>query len=184
MATRTWFFIWALLFAPIPVLADSDAKEKEQAAIIASVTVFMDTGCPIARYHTRTLRILHEKYSQKGIRFTAFFPATNTTLEAIQSFTKKFKFPLKSVPDPGQKKARTLGATIVPEVFVFDRNQKLIYQGRIDDRFASVGKRRPKTRSNDLADVLRTLAAGEKPTPRQTKAIGCAITFRKTKQSP
>ncbi|MDB4438145.1 redoxin domain-containing protein [bacterium] len=186
MAKRTWYVICALLFAPSLSLAEDDNREKEEIAEMASVIVFMDTGCPIARYHARTLRILHEEYSQKGIRFTALFPAASATPQSIEAFTKKFQFPLKSLPDAGQKKAQTLEATTVPEVFVFDRNEKLIYRGRIDDRFAAVGKRRPNTRKHDLADILRSLSGGEKPKPRQTEAIGCAITFRqpKEKKSP
>ena len=153
-------------------------KGVGQLAEVGSVCVFMDTGCPIARYHTRTLRLLHEEYAGKGIRFTAIFPAANITEKSLQAYVEKYKFPLKAILDPGQARARALKATIVPEVFVFDQNEKLIYRGRIDDRFAAVGKRRPLTRTHDLADVLRALSASETIEPRKTKAIGCAITFR------
>ena len=161
-------------------LAHNQAHQKGvgQLAEVGSVCVFMDTGCPIARYHTRTLRLLHEEYAGKGIRFAAVFPAANTTEKSLQAYVEKYKFPLKAILDPGQARARALKATIVPEVFVFDRNEKLIYRGRIDDRFAAVGKRRPLTRTHDLADVLRALSASETIEPRKTKAIGCAITFR------
>ncbi|MCH1421255.1 MAG: hypothetical protein L7W40_13215, partial [Akkermansiaceae bacterium] len=97
---------------------------------------------------------------------------------SLQTYVEKYKFPLKAILDPGQARARALKATIVPEVFVFDRDEKLIYRGRIDDHFAAVGKRRPLTRTHDLADVLRALSASETIEPRKTKAIGCAITFR------
>ena len=175
------FLVLAFCSLPFLVLGEEAKKGPNQALELGSVCVFMDTGCPIARYHTRTLRILHEEYSNKGIRFTAVFPAANTTQETIEAYAKKYKFPLKVVLDPGQTRARTLKATIVPEVFVFDRKQKLIYRGRIDDHFAAVGKRRPLTRTHDLADVLRALIAGEQLKTRQTKPIGCAITFRKIK---
>lgn len=167
-------------FSCVSSLARDQAHQEGvgQSAEVGSVCVFMDTGCPIARYHTRTLRLLHEEYAGKGIRFTAVFPAANTTEKSVQKYVEKYKFPLKAILDPGQARARALKATIVPEVFVFDRDEKLIYRGRIDDRFVAVGKRRPLTRTHDLADVLRALSASETIEPRKTKAIGCTITFR------
>jgi len=184
MHFRTMFFGFVLSSLPFVVLGEEAKKGPKQPVEVGSVCVFMDTGCPIARYHTRTLRMLHEEYSKKGIRFTAVFPAANTTQEAIRAFAEKYKFPLKAILDPEQTRARTLKATVVPEVFVFDQNQKLIYRGRIDDRFASVGKRRPVTRTHDLADVLRALTAGEQIETRRTEPIGCTITFRKKEKSP
>jgi hypothetical protein len=52
---------------------------------------------------------------------------------------------------------------------------KLIYRGRIDDRYPTLGTTRAQPTHRDLADVLAAVAAGRVPPPRFTKAIGCAI---------
>ena len=171
-----------LSFLFLPILGFGEGKAKrDRPDEIGSVCVFMDTGCPIARYHTRTLRLLYKEYSKKGIRFTAIFPAANATRESVRAYAEKFEFPLDVTLDPDQSRARVLGATTVPEVFVFDRRKKLVYRGRIDDRFAAVGKRRPRARTHDLAEALRALSVGEQIELRRTEPVGCPITFRKKK---
>jgi hypothetical protein len=52
---------------------------------------------------------------------------------------------------------------------------RLVYRGRIDDRFAALGKSRPVARTRDVEDVLAALARGEAVPTRTTTAVGCAI---------
>jgi hypothetical protein len=65
-------------------------------------------------------------------------------------------------------------ATITPEAAVFV-DGRLVYRGRIDDRFVELGRERPAPTQRDLFDALTAIVAG-KPAPHpKTQAVGCYI---------
>ncbi len=65
------------------------------------------------------------------------------------------------------------GVTVTPEVAVMSADQKLLYRGRIDDRYVEFGKDRPEPTVRDLERALDAILAG-KPVPvRETQAVGC-----------
>ena len=69
------------------------------------------------------------------------------------------------------------GAKVTPEVVVFDKtNQQILYQGRIDNTYFRVGKRRAITTRTELDEVLQAIQADEKPAVENTTAVGCFIT--------
>lgn len=153
------------------------APEGSTARDAGRVVVLLEPGCPIARYHLATLRELHETFAAKGFAFQGYVPNALATKASVSSYRKKFEIPFPIEADPQQIKASELRATIVPEVFVYNKEETLVYRGRIDDTFAAVGKRRPKARSHELKDTLIALLT-DKPIPTaQTKPVGCPITF-------
>lgn len=75
--------------------------------------------------------------------------------------------------DQEQELARLFGAAITPEVFVFDRNGILRYQGAFDN----ANFRAPEPTRNYLWEAVQAILDGEHPTPAATKAYGCTIVF-------
>lgn len=67
--------------------------------------------------------------------------------------------------------------TVMPEVVVYaEKTDKIIYQGRIDNLFAAIGKRRSKATEHDLRDCLLKIQKAETILPRKTEAFGCYLT--------
>ena len=59
--------------------------------------------------------------------------------------------------DPDHVLVRAAGATIAPEAAVFVREApapRLIYRGRIDDRYLAPGRMRPAATAHDLEDAI------------------------------
>ncbi len=52
---------------------------------------------------------------------------------------------------------------------------KVLYRGRLDDRYSLDGKRRDEPREHDLQEALEAVLAGREPTVRETKAYGCPL---------
>jgi hypothetical protein len=146
---------------------------------IATVHVFLKEECPIARYHTKTLSQLQERYAKEGIAFRGYVSSSKATKQSVAAFKAKFKIPFAIEPDASLSKAHHLRAKVTPEVVVRDRDSKTLYRGRIDNTYADFGKRRRVTTSHDLRDVLEALAKGEAVEPKSTEAIGCFIPFTK-----
>src|SRR5262249_20695746 len=58
------------------------------------------------------------------------------------------------------KVADAFAAVRTPETFLLDGDRKIVYRGRIDDRFG-VGYQRPKPTRSDLAEAIDELLAGK-----------------------
>ena len=73
----------------------------------------------------------------------------------------------------GSTLAREFGATRTPHVFLFDKSNKLVYRGAIDDN----ARKPEKVENAYLADAIDNMIAGIKINPAATKALGCGIKF-------
>ena len=169
----------SVILLSLGLLAATAAVEtmpKKRGRVIA----LLDPGCPIAHYGLTALRECHEMYAPMGVHFEGYVPNRLATKESVAAYRKKFEIPFPVSADSNQSKATELGATIVPEVFVYNAMDKLIYRGRIDDAFVAIGKRRPKAHTHDLKLALAALLTDSPVPVSKTKPVGCAITFSKS----
>ena len=96
-------------------------------------------------------------------------------MDELREHYSSFGYPFGAVRDVEGALVALAGATVTPEVAVFDPDRKLIYRGRIDDRFVSFGVARRAPRTRDLHDRLSRIAAGETLAFSETRAVGCYI---------
>lgn len=158
----------------------TSANGTQAPKIQGKVIVFLEPGCPVSRFHTATLRAHFEAFSPRGITFVGHVPNPTLDQERVDAYKKKFQIPFTVISDARQTKAKELSAVTVPEVFVFDQRNQLVYRGRIDDTYADVGKKRPQARVHDLKNALQALLKGEPIPVARTVAIGCPITYKKS----
>jgi hypothetical protein len=118
------------------------------------------------------MRELHQEYGNQQIEFVGMFPGALESDSTILKFKNKYMIPFNLTKDSLEHVR--LGATITPEVVV-ERNGKLIYMGRIDDSFESVGKKRSVVNSYELKYVLSEVVNGRTPEYHTVPAIGCII---------
>ena len=85
------------------------------------------------------------------------------------AYTRKWNFDY--LRDESQDLARTFGAQRTPEVFVFDADRRLRYQGGIDDSWEDESG----VTKTPLRDALEALLDGREPSPTSTPAVGCSI---------
>ena len=140
--------------------------------------VFLREDCVICQEYMPYLQQLQLEYAQKGITFIGLFPNHSSDWADIGAFRDKYhpSFPLKA--DPNQAMARQLGATVTPEVVLYQpQSGQILYRGRIDNRYAQVGKRRRAGITSDLAAALEQWARTAQCTQPAQAAIGCLITF-------
>jgi hypothetical protein len=154
--------------------------EPYQSAIADSFTVyiFLLEDCTISQNCTAALRQLHKKYASESIQFVGLFPNRFSKKRSIRRFRKKYQIPFELRQDPHQAMARRVGATITPEVAVWNKGKdELVYLGRVDDTYAALGQRRTTATSHDLRDALQAIKEGRVPTVQRTKPVGCFIEF-------
>src|SRR5205085_11121152 len=80
--------------------------------------------------------------------------------------TRNYGFPY--LHDESQEVARAFGAVCTPDVFVYDRDRRLAYRGRIDDSWKDASK----VTRRELADALHALLMGQRPALDQKPTLG------------
>lgn len=140
-----------------------------------TVYVFLAESCPISQQATLPLRELHARYAARGVRFVGVFPGSTATAASLAEFAGKYAVPFSLQLDPGQKLTHRLKARITPEAVVVAAAGQILYQGRLDDRYAALGERRSFSQHHELAEALADLAAGRPVAVPRTEAVGCFI---------
>lgn len=179
LAATAWCFTVAAANLQFNLRDTQDALHTpvEWKAAKAVVVYFTTTDCPIANSYVPEMNRIHEAYAPRGVLFFAVQTDLTIPRADVVKYAHDFQYAYPLLFDPGQILVRHAGATITPQVAIFDPEGKLLYLGRIDDRVADFGKQRLKANVFDLRDSLDAVLAG-KPVPHATtKSIGCAITL-------
>jgi hypothetical protein len=140
----------------------------------AYVHVFVMEGCPIARKYAPEVQRIFEDYQPKGVEFTLVMVDPKLTTEAAEAWKRDFGLGMDYVLDPRQKIAKRDGVTNVPSVAVYEKS-KLVYVGRIDDRFPALGVDRKTPHRRDLRVALDEVLGGKPVSVKRTQTIGCLM---------
>ncbi|MCH2545884.1 MAG: thioredoxin family protein [Alphaproteobacteria bacterium] len=153
----------------------NDAKGKNGLLVIFSCNT-----CPwVIAWEDRYVE-LAETYKDKGVGIVAINSnekqfETVDSMEEMQAHAKEQGYNFYYTMDNGSKLASEFGATRTPHIYLFDKKDKLVYRGAIDDN-----ARKPDQVENTyLADAIDNMLAGSAIDPAATKALGCAIKFAK-----
>ena len=141
----------------------------------ALVFVFVSVDCPISNRYAPEVRRLYEKYSPQDVAFSLVYPNPVESPDVIRRHLKDFSYPMRGLRDPRHDLAKAASATITPEAAVYSREGRLLYHGRIDDRYVSLGLERPAATRHDLDEVLSAVIAGKPVRQSAAPAVGCYI---------
>ncbi len=142
------------------------------------VVLFVRTDCPVSKRYAPEIERLYEAHRGDRMAFWLAFCDPDEAAPVIRAHLDEYGYHVPALRDSKHELVAAAGATVTPEAAVFVRGNggwRLVYRGRIDDRYASLGRSRPAATVHDLEDVLRELALGNVPEPRFTTAIGCFI---------
>jgi peroxiredoxin len=131
--------------------------------------------CPYVLAWEDRMIDVQSDYAGRGVRLVAVnsnnassHPEDSYDRMVAHSSAKGFNFDY--LHDPDQGLAHALGAERTPEVFVFDRDRRLVYHGAIDDN-------RDDTAVDQeyLRDALDAVLAGQSPPVAETAPVGCTV---------
>jgi peroxiredoxin len=149
------------------------------------VIVFTANHCPTAQAYEDRIKALVTDYKSKGVAVIAISPNDPKSVRLdelgysdlgdtkeemkIRAKDKAFNFPYLYDGD-NSKTSMSYGPVATPHIFIFDKERKLRYTGRIDD------SEKPGTaKVHDARNALNALIAG-KPVPvAVTKTFGCSV---------
>ena len=157
------------------------------------VVVFTCNHCPIAQMYEQRIQALADDYRDKGVAVVAIEPNdpnairvdeldssdTSDSLEEmkIRAAYKHLTYPYLYDGET-QAAARAYGPQATPHVFVFDRERKLRYQGRMDDSY-----RLELVKTQDARNAIDALLEN-KPVPvENTGVVGCSTKWKEKEAS-
>jgi thiol-disulfide isomerase/thioredoxin len=158
---------------------------KDFAASPVLVVLFTCNHCPTAQYYEDRFQAIVNDYRAKGVAFVAISPNDPKSVRLdelgytdlsdtfdemkVRAAYKKYTYPYLYDGDT-QAVAKAYGPVATPHAFVFDKDRKLEYAGRIDD------SERPQfAKTHELRDAIDAVLAAREPAVTQTKVFGCSI---------
>lgn len=149
------------------------------------VVMFLSNHCPVSQLYEDRAKVLYQDYSGRGVGFVAIQPddvlGTTTrehhhsdlddSLESMKLRAEYAKYPWPYLDDgSNQQTVEKFGPKATPHFFVFDRDRKLRFEGRLDDNMEEA-----LAKTHEVRDALDALLAG-KPVPvDHTAVFGCSI---------
>ncbi|MDQ3844442.1 MAG: thioredoxin family protein, partial [Bacteroidota bacterium] len=149
--------------APDFSLPDTVSGKQLRFADVAgekgTVVMFICNHCPFVQHvNPELVRIAHE-YISKGIGFVGISSNDVETHpedcpEQMKEQAEKVGYPFPYLYDETQQVALAYDAACTPDFFVFDKNKKLVYRGRLDN---STPRNNQPLTGKDLRDVLEAV---------------------------
>ncbi|WP_276501517.1 redoxin family protein [Terrimonas pollutisoli] len=150
------------------------------------VVIFTCNHCPTAQAYEDRIIELAKNYTPRNVGIVAVSPNDPAAVRLdelgytdmsdsfeemkIRAKQKKFNFPYLYDGDK-QSMSNAYGPVVTPHVFIFDKQRKLRYQGRIDD----VEKPGKTPNHHDTRNALDELLQNKEVTNPTTKVFGCSI---------
>ena len=143
------------------------------------VIIFMCNHCPYVKAVLKRIIELQNEFIDRGVQFIGINPNDATrypddSLENMKISAKENDFSFPYLIDPGQEVAKSYGAVCTPDLYVYGKNRKLVYRGRIDDNW----KDSEKVTQQDLKLALKNILSGEVITSKQIPSMGCSIKWK------
>jgi hypothetical protein len=141
----------------------------------ATVLLFISVECPVSNRYAPEIQRLYTEFASKGVRFWLVYPNRAETPAIIAAHLKEYGYPDIVLRDRNHPLLKSVKPTITPEAAVFNASGRLVYQGRIDDRFVELMRERPAPTTHDLHNAVTAVLAGKTVMPSKTQAVGCFI---------
>jgi len=154
-------------------LPDTDNKDRSLKSLAGkngTVLLFIAVQCPVSNAYNERMAKLAEDYKAKGIVVIGINSNVAEDAAAVKAHATEHKLSFTILKDPGNKIADRLGASVTPEAYFIDSNNKLLYHGRIDN-----SRNAAQVESSDLRNALDAALANKAIEKTEAKAFGCSI---------
>jgi len=146
----------------------------------ALLIVFMCNHCPYVKHIREGLAKLARDYRPGGVAVAgissndvANYPADSPAKMAEEAKSAGYIFPY--LYDETQEVARAYRAACTPDIYLFDKDQRLAYRGQLDD--SRPGNGMPVT-GKDVRAAIDALLSGKPVSSAQKPSIGCNIKWK------
>ncbi len=187
-----WKFSMALLHTPtaeleskcpdfkLPSLDGKTYTLKDFKNDHSLVVMFICNHCPYVKAIEERLIQLGHDFKSLNVNLVAICSNDGETYpdDSIENLKKNYlakKMSFYYLHDKSQQVAKDFGAVCTPDFFVYDKNHRLAYRGRLDDSW----KEANQVTKRELYEAVVSLE-NDQPVPKnQTSSMGCSIKWLK-----
>jgi len=142
------------------------------------LVLFICNHCPYVKAKVDAIKEIHEKFKDKvalvGINSNDTTNYPDDSFENMKKIAKEKGLKFDYLVDDTQEIAKKYGATCTPDPFLFNKERKLVFHGRIDNAMRPEDTATEKTMINNIKKLL----AGEKIEKDFDPSIGCSIKWK------
>jgi peroxiredoxin len=157
------------------------------------VVVFTCNHCPIAQMYEQRIQQLEADYRDRGVAIVAIQPNNPKAIRIDELDSSdisdsleemKIRFAYKHLDYPylydgeTQSVARAYGPQATPHVFIFDKDRKLRYEGRMDNSY-----RMEMVNTQDARNAIDALLANREVSVKKTGVFGCSTKWQEKEAS-
>ncbi len=168
--------------APGFTLPDTDGNMVALADLTDGeglVVIFMCNHCPYVIHVQKELAMVAREYEARGIRFVGI---NSNDVEVYQDDSpvrmreekERIGYSFPYLFDESQEVAKAYRAACTPDIYLFDRDQRLVYRGQFDSSRPNSGT----PTGENLIAAMDALLAGEPVPEEQIPGIGCNIKWK------
>ena len=146
----------------------------------ALIVIFSCNHCPYVQAYEGRIKQIQKDYKEREISVVAInsnedkgYPEDSFENMKKRAEEQNFNFPY--LRDDDQTVARAFDATHTPEIFLFNKERKLVFHGKIDDNWQEPDK----VKNHYLKNALDELLEGKEISVPETFTIGCTIKWKK-----
>ena len=152
------------------------ASEALRAQNAALTLVFVRRDCPVSEAFAPEIRLLCDAFTPRGVDFTIVYldPRLERD-EAVAHARARYGPDCDVVVDSNRYLARLASVSVTPEVAVVAPDGQILYRGRIDDTWESVGIASVDPTTSDLHDALDAVLGGRPVASPFTTPIGTLV---------
>ncbi len=168
--------------APEFNLKDTNSKNtffsfKDIKGEKGTLVMFLSNHCSFVDHVLNEVLMIANDYRVQGLGIAAIsssnvlkFPQDSPKLMTEFAFENNFEFPY--LYDETQEVAKAYEATCMPDFFLFDTQNKLVYHGQLDDSRPGNGI---PTSGSDLRGAIDGVIYNRKINTNQKPSVGCTI---------
>jgi hypothetical protein len=166
---------WASGPPRIQTLDGSRLPLFESSAVVTAV-FFVCTDCPVSNGYAPEIQRICASYQNRGTACVLVYEDLEASQAEVRKHLAEYGFrSMSAAIDASKAVAKFAKASVTPEAVIIDRQGTIRYRGRIDNRYAALGKPRQQTTVHDLTDALDAVLSGRPVQNAETKALGCFI---------
>ena len=143
------------------------------------IVIFSCNHCPYVQAYEDRIMELQNEFEKDGVQIIAInsnddvkYPDDSFYEMKKRAAVRGFNFPY--LRDETQDIAKAFGATHTPQIFLFDSDRKLKYEGKIDDNWQEPDN----VKSAYLRDAILEVLGNKEVSVPETFSIGCTIKWK------
>jgi peroxiredoxin len=157
---------------------DKKHSLKDYKDYQGTLVIFICNHCPYVKAKIEAIKEIHQKFKDKialvGINSNDAINYPDDSFDSMKKIAEEKDIKFDYLVDETQEIALKYGAMCTPDPFLFDKDMKLIFHGRIDNAMKPEDTATEKTMINNIEKYL----SGEKIEKDFDPSIGCSIKWK------